>query len=310
MKLARKKTILSKIEATYGVDPTPAGANAIHAIDAELSFYEGERVDLPVPGGNLGSRKSINTGPFRVLTFDVPFAASGAAGTAPAYGPLLRACGYAETINAGVSVVYAPVSSSYESVAHYFYLDGDLHKMLGSRGDVQAVLNKAGLPVWRFRFLGTYITPGAATPSSPDYSAFVDPVAVNKANTTMSFDSHSACMDSMSFNSGNEVIARNVPNCESILIVDRLSTAELVIEAPTDVTVKNYFTLLESHAGISLSAMQVVHGTTAGNIITLDNPKAQIVGLGDTPIDKLTHYNLSINLTPDAGDDETSFTMT
>lgn len=309
MKLARKKTILSKIESSYGVDPTPAGTNAVHAIDAELNFYEGERVDLPVAGGNLGSRKSINTGPFRVLTFDVPFAASGAAGTAPAYGPLLRACGYSETISAGVSVAYQPVSASYESVAHYFYLDGDLHKMLGSRGDVQIALSKAGLPVWRFRFLGTYVTPTAATPTSPDYSAFVDPVAVNKANTTMAFDSHAACMESLNFNSGNEVIARNVPNCESILIVDRLSTAEMVIEAP-ELATKNYFTDLESHAGITLVDMQVVHGTTAGNIITIDHPKAQVVGLSDTPVDKITHYSLNLSLTPNSGDDETVFTFT
>ena len=42
------------------------------------------------------------------VTFEVEMAGSGTAGTAPAFGPLLKACGNSETIVTDTSVTYAP----------------------------------------------------------------------------------------------------------------------------------------------------------------------------------------------------------
>jgi hypothetical protein len=64
----------------------------------------------------------------------VELAGSGTAGTAPAYGSILKACGFSETIVASTSVTYAPVSSSFSSVTIYYNVDGVRHKLTGCRG--------------------------------------------------------------------------------------------------------------------------------------------------------------------------------
>jgi hypothetical protein len=49
-----------------------------------------------------------------VVEFDVDLVGSGTAGTAPAWGPLIQACAFAEVIVASTSVTYNPVSSGLQ----------------------------------------------------------------------------------------------------------------------------------------------------------------------------------------------------
>ncbi len=55
------------------------------------------------------------------ITFKVELRGSAAAGSAPEIGDLLEACGMAETVTAGSSVVYSPVSVNDKSVTIYHY---------------------------------------------------------------------------------------------------------------------------------------------------------------------------------------------
>jgi hypothetical protein len=57
------------------------------------------------------------------LTFDVELTGSGAAGTAPAYGILLEACGLDVTTVASTSVTYSPLSASFHSATIYYFND-------------------------------------------------------------------------------------------------------------------------------------------------------------------------------------------
>src|SRR3546814_9208609 len=99
--LFRKKIILAKLETTSGTDPTPTGsANSILTHDLDLKTFQGNKAALNYDRPYLGADKQIYTGPYSMLTFGVDLAGAGTAGTAPAYGPLLRACGFAEIINA------------------------------------------------------------------------------------------------------------------------------------------------------------------------------------------------------------------
>src|SRR5690606_12207213 len=84
------------------------------------------------------------------IGFDVQVVGGGAAGTAPAYSKLLRACALAETVDEGTDVTYAPVSAAEESGTAYFYWSGDLHKMTGARGSVGVIIEHGQVPVLRF----------------------------------------------------------------------------------------------------------------------------------------------------------------
>lgn len=102
----RRKVILAKIETTYGVDSVPTGsANAILAQDIEIEPLNAEALRRGIVKPYLGQVPAVLVGLHARLSFGVEFAGSGAAGTAPKYGPLLRACAMAETAITGTATI-------------------------------------------------------------------------------------------------------------------------------------------------------------------------------------------------------------
>ncbi len=97
--LTRKRAILAKIETTYGVDPTPTGgANAILMSNITVSPMEMNLAQRNNIKAYLGNNPSVLAAIYAKVSFDVEVAGSGTAGTAPGYGPLLRACALSETL--------------------------------------------------------------------------------------------------------------------------------------------------------------------------------------------------------------------
>lgn len=98
-KLMRKGSVLAKIESTYGTDSVPAGsANAILVRNINLSPIAAETVGRDVIRPYLGESDQLLANTRVELSFKVEVAGAGTAGTAPGYGPLLRACAMAETL--------------------------------------------------------------------------------------------------------------------------------------------------------------------------------------------------------------------
>lgn len=97
-KLMRKGSVLAKIESVYGTDPVPTGsANAILVRNINLSPIAAETVGRDVVRPYLGESDQLLANTRVELTFEVEIAGAGTAGTAPGYGPLLRACAMDET---------------------------------------------------------------------------------------------------------------------------------------------------------------------------------------------------------------------
>lgn len=265
--LYRKRIVLAKIETTYGTDPTPTGAaNAILVRNLDITPLDIEYASRDLVRSFLGNYDSLVGAQNVKASFEVEFAGAGTAGTVPAYGPLLRACGLSETISAGVSVTYAPVSASFESVTIYVNVDGVLHKLTGARGTVSIELNAKAIPVYKFEFTGIYNAVVDGALPTPTYTGFITPLPVNAANTSgFSLHSYSAIMQSLSVNLGNEVTYRNLVTSESVLITDRKATGSVTIEATT-VAQKDYFGVVR---GVTLGSLAVTHGTTAGNKIDI-----------------------------------------
>ena len=137
--LTKKQVLLVKTEATEGSDASPsASLNAIRCL-RDPDFKENiEELERNINQISLGMQPSIAGTKFSEITFQVEVAGSGADGTAPRIGALLKACGMAETIgddgSGNSSTIYDPVSVATSSVTLYLYKDGLLHKMLGARG--------------------------------------------------------------------------------------------------------------------------------------------------------------------------------
>lgn len=303
----RKKALLAKIETTYGQDPTPTGgANAIQAADVELTPLAGDRVSRNIERPTLGRSPSLLVGKHVTLSFTVELAGSGAAGTKPAWGVLLRGCGLSETVNAGTDVVYQPVSTGEESLGIYVNIDGNLHKLLGARGSVSLDLKAKAMPSLRFSFTGLFVAPAASALPTPDLTPFKSPVPVDNSHTpTFTLHGFEAVMSSLSIDLGVAVAHRDWVNSESVTLNDRSSSGKVTIESPL-ISTKDFFAAAE--AG-TLDALQIVHGTVAGNIIQVDAPKVQIENPQYGNDNNTAVLNMDLGFIPDAGDDELVITV-
>ena len=130
--LTRKRTILAKIETVYGTDPTPTGAaNAILVRNVNITPQETEIASRDLVRPFLGNSEQLPVAIHAAVDFEVEIAGAGTAGVAPAYGPLLRACGFAELILAAAvagtaqaggasTITLAVAASGVDSTYNFF----------------------------------------------------------------------------------------------------------------------------------------------------------------------------------------------
>lgn len=267
--LARKKVILAKIEVTYGTDSTPSGgSNAILVTNFQVNPLNIAEVNRDTMHQYLGQDTTVIASVMSEISFDVEFQGSGAAGTAPAWGPLIRACGMGETLVAVTSATYKPISATFESLTFWVYIDGILHKMVGARGTFTLKLKRGAIPYLSFKFTGLYGSTTDVALATPALSAFIAPLAVNKANTTpATIHGFAGVFDEMNFDIGNQITYRNMIGAESVLLSDRKPTGNLVMEAVL-VADKDIFGIAKL---ATLGNISVAHGTAAGKILTVSN---------------------------------------
>lgn len=207
------------------------------------------------------------------ITFKIELEPSGTAGTAPAWGPLMRACGCAETLVAATSVTYNPVTSGHESATIYFNMDGTLVKMTGARGTCTLRVNAQGIPYLEFEFQGLFAVPTSVALPTADFTSFKKPNVATKANTpTFTIAGTAMVMRSFSLALGNQVENRFLIGSESVLIVDRAEAIETVVEAVALGTL-NPFALANAQTAVPLI---LKHGTVAGRTATITAPAAQM----------------------------------
>lgn len=309
----RAKTLLAKIEAVYGTGSTLTGAEAMLTKNLSITPYGGNTISRDTDRASLGNSEQINTNPYVEVTFDVELAGAKAAGDAPGYGYLLRAAGFSETIDTGTEVVYQPVSANYESVTLAYLQKNNagtnqLHQIAGARGSASFSLAKESIPTISFKFIGFYERPVDVATITADHSAFADPLPISNAQTSLTIGAYNPIAESISFDMASDVKARNVINQNEVIVTDRAPTGSTSVQAP-DVSTKDFFKEVESHDGITLQALQLIHGTTAGNIVQIDAPKVQLTTIAFQDGDGELHYNLGLSLVPNAGDDEFILTI-
>ena len=286
MAKTRSKFLIAKIETTYGTDPTPvAGTNAIQVTSLELTPIESDNVQPASYQGFIGNstRGTLVANKRVSVTFDVELGGSGAAGTAPAFGPLLQAAGMSEVIVSSTSVTYAGVSSSFSSATLYCFYDGTRHKITGARGTVTFNMTAGQFPTASFQFIGIYNVPdGTAVSGTFTVANQAAALEVNDTNvTTCTFHGvSSARLESIDLAMNNELLYKETASNQEVHITDRKPGGTAVIEAPV-IGTTDYFAKAVASA---TAATTIVLGATSGNIVTLGIPQTDITGIsyGDT----------------------------
>lgn len=310
--LTRKQLILAKIETTYGTDSVPVvGTNAILISDLSINPSQSEYVNRDLIRPYLGSSQQLPTAIRSEVSFSVELAGSGAAGTAPKWGPLIRACGFSETVSAGVDVKYDPISATFPSLTIYAFRDGMRHIMRGARGTFNIAMNNRERPLINFTFTGLYSTPTDTAPGTPDYTGFQVARPFNNQNSSaFTLQTYTgAALSSINIDVGNQVEYRSFIGTggESILITNREVTGQVVIES-TSIAEKDYWTNVRDAITDNFT---ITHGTTAGNQVVISAPAVQLTEPQYADIQGISTTQFNARLTPSAttGNDEIRLTV-
>ena len=215
---------------------------------------------------------------------------------------------FSETIASNTSVTYAPVSSSFSSITIHYNTDGVRHVVTGCRGSFTINGSVGEIPTIDFTFTGIYNAPTDTALPTTTYGNQATPLIFKNGNTTgFQLLSHSAALQSISLDVGNELVYRElVGGTKETLITNRNISGTVQIEAMALGT-KDYFAAAIAETTGNLTFL---HGTTAGNKVQVTSTKADIGDVAYSDMDGIQMLDIPYTLVPSAANDEISIVYT
>ena len=193
--LTRKRSILAKIESTYGTDSVPTGAaNAILIKNLNVTPLASTIVGRDLIRPYFGEFDQLTANTHVECDFEVEMAGAGTAGTAPAYGPLLRACAMSETLIAAAVTGTAQAGSTTSitlavgsSAVDGFYV-GAVLTTTGGTGSGQTATITAYNGTTKVASATFSVAPGATTTYSIAAGAYYKPLSATLESVSMYFN--------------------------------------------------------------------------------------------------------------------------
>jgi len=274
LRLIRNTAILFKQEVNYGADPTPTGAaNAMLVSNLSITPFSAQNVDRDIIRPYLGGSEQLVGPRFVQLGFDIEIAGKGTVATAPNWGPVLMACGFAETLEATYRADYTPISTAFTSGTIYWHDDGLRHVATGCRGNVVFKMGVGQRPVMSFTFTGLYATPSAQSNPTVTLTGFKTPQVVIDVNTgditlgaTFATTGAPALDSGTPFTSqgveidmGNQVDFTALLGGETVELTQRNVTAKTTF----DLTAAQEVTAYTAVEATTLISLGLLHGTIA-----------------------------------------------
>lgn len=314
-RLIKKTAILAKLETEYGVDAVPTGAaNAMLASNLSINPLNATNVDRALVRSYFGSSEQLVGTRYVECGFDAELVGSGVAGTPPAWGPLMRSIGFAETITAALRVDYTPISDDIESSTIYYFDDGVLHKLLGVRGTATLDLSVGVKPVISFKFIGIYggIVELAA-PATTLTAWQVPQIVVNAQSGDVTLGATHATATAPVLAGGVPVTSQGLTidlgitatfqpllGEESVEVTDRNVTGaiKLKMSAAQEVEYMNKVLLAQ------LSSVGLQHGTVAANKIMVFMPSVQFTTPTKEELNGQRLIGYALRAVPVNGNDE------
>ena len=277
-----RQLLIAKKEVTYGTDVIPAAVDTVWAEDVTFK-PTGQRVTPNPAKPGVGPVADHTYGEHAAFSFKIPLAASGTLGVAPAFGPILKACGWDEAISAVVgseSVTYSLMANpvACDSLSILWREARRAHKMLGWRGRASVELGAGNRPMLACNGIGLFIPVVAAAElvhADANFAAWKDAKPVSNGTTTMSFGGFSDLgVREFSFEQSDNVVFVDVPGQENVTLAgERTFTGKMKVTTPPIGTLN-----LEAlwSAG-TVSPFSLTHGVLqgAGNIVTVSG-RAQV----------------------------------
>lgn len=310
-KSTNKKVILLKQEVTEGTDSAPVvGTNALRVLNYQPQFMDADGKTRNIEKAYFGADPVAMANFRRGATFDMEIHGGGAAGTAPQWMAALAYAGFAApAIVAATSATLNP-TSSVPSATHWAYIDNLLLKTVAARASVGYVIEDDEVPLFNYTLLGRPPATLAeeAAPGNAVFAGVATPVIASSENTTFSLDGYAAPLRRMAMAANVDLQPRSlIGPVDRIHYADRNWNGQIVIELP-DLTAKDYFSKIRPGTTMASS---LVHGTTAGNIVTITHPALQITGNVELSEEQgVLMATLPVTALPVTGNDEVRFVAT
>jgi len=308
--LVNREVILAKIEGTYGVDSVPVEATDAMLVENIGWGNEGLRMnERPAVRQNIGMLQQVFGGRLVAMTFDVELKGSGSAvDDPPEFGPLLRACGMAETINAASDVQYDPASTGHESVTIYYFQDGIRYTLLGCRGNVSFNLETGAIGKASFTLTGHVGTiTDVALPTGPVYDGHVPVPLIGVPFTIGAFG---AVINALTWDMSNTVATP--PDISASDGYAEIQITQRDVNGSYDPEAELIATD-DPHGDLTSDAQLVLTtgliGGTAFNRYQVDMPVVSYRDISPGDRDGIRTYDLPFGCAESAGDDEVTLTF-
>ena len=309
--LEKKRTLLAKIESSSNSDSSPTGsANYLEVIEIEVEPLASDIVEQEVIrpfAGNFATQLSntkvnVNIGCY--------LSGSGSAGVAPKMDVLLKSCGLSSNIVSSTSVTYSPATlATQDSCTIYTNIDGILHKILGCKGTFTISAEVGEFPRIDFELQGIKSTITDTAAPSITKSLQSDPLVFKDGNTSaFQVFGFAGALQSWEIDFANEIVFRTlVGGTQEAIITDRKPAGTCVIEA-VPLSQHNFFT---DALGTSTGTNTWLHGTSAGNKVTVSVPQSNLGMPTYEDSDGITMLSLPYNALPTgSGNNEFSLVFT
>ncbi len=309
----KKMMVQMKIESTYGVDPGGWAATDFVLLSDVTFKIDRDLEPRKLIRGFMGGSEQLAGSRQAMIDFTVELAGSGAAGTAPAWGKILRILGAQEAITAGSRVEYSPVSESFASATVRYFIDGLMYVSRGVRGTGKGVMNAYGRPELSVSLKGFDTNAQEVAMPSQTLTAWKQPEVITDANSgdivmggTYSTGAITvgagAILPShgLEFDIGNTVDHAKLLGAESIHISNRESTGKIkvLLSAAQEVLWRS-----DINANV-LTTLAFRHGSAAGKQIIFWSPSVQRVDPQIVEYQGLALMEAELRFLPESGNDE------
>lgn len=271
-----QRTILLKIEGTYGVDAAPVpGTDALLSFEGSVSF-EADKLERKQDRAYFGGDPFVLIGKRGMVEFDFDMLGASALGTAAPISPVLRACGHAQTLVASTSATYNPVSSGFPSATIFFYHNDRLFTLLGARGTIDWNLEVKTFARGKAKFTGIIAaaSPSQATVGAVTLTAFQIPPATETETFLVTVGGVTVNAIGVMMNQGNDLKMHEGSESREVSIMERMPTGTVkIFDDLATLGAFNPWSIANAH---TQSAIEATVTGTAGKIVRLQIPTAQL----------------------------------
>lgn len=302
MNKTNKRAILVGLESSYKSGSATA-SEVLKAREINITPLAGSDIERKFIQAYYGNSPMVAGEKHAEVEIELELAGSGAAGSAPQYASLLKACGMAEKLVATKTATYTPVSEQEASLVIHAHADGNLHKIRGARGSFSITADADTIPVIKFKFLGLIEPVAAVNIPTAAPAAWELAQPINTRNTRpLNVHGQTSTWAKFNVDMAVSVAHRKVVGNNDVVITDRKPTGNLTIEDPS-VTTINYF---EKAQAATLGAIKFAHGVGAGHIVEVNMPKCGLGSPSYSDSDGVQMLDIAYTPTPNQGNDEIS----